>query len=117
VIGRRARIQSRVTFYALEHTSVEVGDNARIENGKVIHGPVSIGENVVAEDDAVVFQVTVENKVTVRTGATVAGDFVLRESTIVPEGADVANQDEVDGLVRVSSLRARPPRRTCEGRV
>jgi hypothetical protein len=33
VIGRRARIQNRVTFYALEHTSVEVGDNARIENG------------------------------------------------------------------------------------
>jgi hypothetical protein len=28
--------------------------------------------------------VTVDNNVTVRTGATVAGDFVLREGTIVP---------------------------------
>jgi carbonic anhydrase/acetyltransferase-like protein (isoleucine patch superfamily) len=98
VIGRRARIRSRVTFHALEHTSVEVGDNAQIGDGNVIHGPVSIGDNFVAEDDCVVFQATVENNVTVRTGGTVAGDFVLREGTIVPEGAVVTNQDEADAL-------------------
>ena len=40
----------------------------------------------------------VENNVTVRFGATVAGDFVLREGTIVPEGAVVTNQDEADAL-------------------
>ncbi len=91
VIGRRARIRSRVTFHALEHTNVEVGDNAQIGDGNVIHGPVSIGDNFVAEDDCVVFQATVENYVTVRTGATVAGDFVLREGTIVPEGAVATN--------------------------
>lgn len=98
VIGRRARIQSRVTFHALKGTSVEVGDNARIGDGNVIHGPVSIGDNFVAEDDCVVFQATVENNVTVRSGATVAGNFVLREGTIVPEGAVVTNQDEADAL-------------------
>jgi hypothetical protein len=31
-------------------------------------------------------------------GATVAGDFVLREGTIVPEGAVITNQDEADAL-------------------
>ena len=98
VIGRRARILSRVTFHALKGTSVEVGDNARIGDGNVIHGPVSIGDNFVAEDDCVVFQATIENNVTVRTGATVAGNFVLREGTIVPESAVVTNQDEADAL-------------------
>jgi carbon dioxide concentrating mechanism protein CcmM len=98
VIGRRARIRSRVTFHALEHTNVEVGDNAQIGDGNVIHGPVSIGDNFIAEDDCVVFQATVENNVTARTGATVAGEFILREGTIVPEGAVVTNQDEADAL-------------------
>jgi hypothetical protein len=31
-------------------------------------------------------------------GATVAGDFVLREGTIVPEGAVVTNQEQADAL-------------------
>jgi carbonic anhydrase/acetyltransferase-like protein (isoleucine patch superfamily) len=98
VIGRRARIKSRVTFHALEHTSVQVGDNAQIGHGNVIHGPISIGDNFVAEDDCVVFQATIEDNVTVRSGATVAGEFVLREGKIVPEGAVVTNQDEADAL-------------------
>ena len=98
IIGRRARIRSRVTFHALEHTSVEVGDNAQIGDGNVIHGPVSIGDNFLAEDDCVIFQATVESNVTVRYGATVSGEFVLREGTIVPEGAVITNQDEADAL-------------------
>ena len=98
VIGRRARIQSRVTFHALKGTSVEVGDHARIGDGNVIHGPLSIGDNFVAEDDCVVFQATIEDNVTVRSGATVAGDFILREGTVVPEGAVVTSQDQADVL-------------------
>lgn len=98
VIGRRARIQSRVTFHALKGTSVEVGDSAQIGDGNVVHGPVSIGDNFVSEDDCVVFQATVEDNVTVRAGATVAGDFVLREGTIVPEGVVVTSQEEADAL-------------------
>jgi hypothetical protein len=35
---------------------------------------------------------------TVRSGATVAGDFVLRQGAIVPEGAVITNQDEADAL-------------------
>ena len=98
VIGRRARIRSRVTFHALKGTSVVVGDHAWIGDSCVIHGPVAIGNNFVAEDDSVVFRATVEYNVTVRTGATVAGEFVLREGTIVPEGAVVTTQKEADAL-------------------
>lgn len=98
VIGRRARIQSRVTFHALLGTLVDVGDGAQIGDGNVIHGPVRIGDNFVSEDDCVVFRATIEDNVTVRAGATVAGEFVLREGTIVPEGSVVTTQEEADAL-------------------
>jgi len=98
VIGRRARIQSRVTFHALKGTRIDVGENARIGDGNVVHGPVTIGDNFESEDDCVVFRATVEDNVTVRTGATIAGEFTLREGTIVPEGAVVTTQQEADAL-------------------
>lgn len=98
VIGRRARIQSRVTFHALKGTRVDVGENARIGDGNVIHGPVSIGDNFESEDDCVIFRATVEDNVTVRSGATVAGEFTLREGSIVPEGTVVSTQEEADAL-------------------
>ena len=69
-----------------------------MRNSNVVHVPVVLGDKGVAEGDCVVFQATVEDKVTVRSGATVAGDFVLREGKIVPEGAVVTNQDEADAL-------------------
>ncbi len=98
VIGRRARIQSRVTFHALKGTRIDVGNSAQIGDGNVIHGPVTIGDNFVSEDDCVVFRATVEDNVTVRSGATIAGEFILREGTIVPEGAVVTTQEEADAL-------------------
>ena len=98
IIGRRARIRSRVTFHALEHTSITIGDHAQIGDANVIHGPLVVGNNFVAEDDCVVFLATIEDNVTVRNGATVAGEVVLREGTIVPEGAVVTTQEEADAL-------------------
>lgn len=98
IIGRRARIQSCGTFHALKGTRIDVGENARIGDGNVIHGPVAIGDNFESEDDCVVFRATVEDNVTVRSGATVAGEFTLREGTIVPEGAVVSTQEEADAL-------------------
>ncbi len=100
VIGRRARIQSRVTFHALKGTRIDLGENAQIGGGNVIHGPVSIGDNFVSEDDCVVFRAIVEDNVTVRSGATIAGECILREGTIVPESAVVTTQEEADALPR-----------------
>ena len=98
VIGRRARIQSRVTFHALKGTEIRVGDNARIGHSNVVHGPIVIGDNFLSEDDCVVFRATIEDNVTVRAGATVAGELILREGTIVPEGSVVTTQEEADAL-------------------
>jgi hypothetical protein len=39
-----------------------------------------------------------KNNVTIRFGATIAGEFVLREGTIIPEGVVVTNKDEADAL-------------------
>ena len=97
-IGRRARIGSRVTFHALKGTTLTVGDHATIGNSVVLHGPLAVADNFVAEDETVVFQATIEDNVTVRRGATVAGDLLLREGTIVPEGAVVTTQAEADAL-------------------
>ncbi len=100
VIGRRARIESRVTFHAIRGTRIDVGHNAHVGDGNVIHGPVVIGDNFSSEDDVVVFRTTVEDNVTVRAGAVVVGDFTLREGTIVPEQTVVRTQEEADRLPR-----------------
>lgn len=101
VIGRRARIQSRTTFHALKGTRVDIGDNAHFGDGNVVHGPVAIGDNFRSEDDVVVFRATIEDNVTMRMGAIVAAEVVIREGTIVPERAVVTTQEEADALPRV----------------
>lgn len=98
IIGRRARIGSRVTFHALEHTSLEIGDHARIGDGAVLHGPLRVGNNLVVEDDAVVFQATIADNVTIRRGATIAAPVTIREGTIIPEEAVILTQEEADAL-------------------
>ncbi len=98
VVGRRARIESRVTFHAIRGTRVDVGENAHIGDGNVIHGPVIIGDNFVSEDDVVVYRATVEDNVVVRAGAIIVGDFTVREGTIVPDQAVVRTQEEADAL-------------------
>jgi len=97
-IGHRARIGSRVTFHALQGTNVVVGDNARIGDGNVVHGPVTIGDNCTTEDDCVVFRATIEDNVTAREGATIAGECTIREGSIVPEQAIVLTQEDADAL-------------------
>ncbi len=75
-----------------------VGENVQIGDGNVLHGPLVAGDNFESEDDCVVFQAIVEDNLTVRTGATVAGALPLREGTIVPEGAVVTTQEQADAL-------------------
>lgn len=100
VVGRRARLGNRVTMHALEFTRIDVGDNLYAGDEVVIHGPVTIGHNAVIEDGAVVFRATLEDHVTVRAGATVAGNCLIREGSIVPEGAVVLTQADADALPR-----------------
>ncbi len=100
VIGRRARIGTRLTMHALRNTRIDVGNNLVAGDEVVIHGPVRIGNNVTVEDGAVVFRATVEDHVIVRAGATVAGDCIIREGSIVPENTVVLTQADADALPR-----------------
>jgi carbonic anhydrase/acetyltransferase-like protein (isoleucine patch superfamily) len=98
IIGRNARIGGRVTFHALLGTSVTVGNSAWIGDECVLHGPLQVGHNLVCEAGAVLFRAQVEDNVTIRSGATVIGDILLREGTIVPEGAVIETQAQADAL-------------------
>jgi carbonic anhydrase/acetyltransferase-like protein (isoleucine patch superfamily) len=97
-IGHRARIGSRATFHTLQGTSVTIGDDCRFGDGNVVHGPLTIGNNFESADDCVVFQATIEDNVTVRLGATIAGDFTIREGTVIPEYAVILTQEDADAL-------------------
>ena len=98
IVGRNARIGGRVTFHALLGTSVTVGNSAWIGDECVLHGPLRVGHNLVCEDGAVLFRAHVEDNVTLRSGSTVIGDVLLREGTIVPEGAVIETQAQADAL-------------------
>ncbi|MFT4038671.1 MAG: hypothetical protein QM692_10865 [Thermomicrobiales bacterium] len=98
IIGRNARIGGRVTFHALLGTSIAIGNGALIGDECVLHGPLRTGHNLICEDGAVLFRATVEDNVTLRSGATVIGDVLLREGTIVPEGAVIETQAQADAL-------------------
>ena len=98
IIGRNARIGGRVTFHALLDTSITVGNSAWIGDECVLHGPLQAGHNLVVEHGAVLFRARVEDNVTLRSGATVIGDVLLREGTIVPEGAVIETQAQADVL-------------------
>ncbi|MFT4038670.1 MAG: DapH/DapD/GlmU-related protein [Thermomicrobiales bacterium] len=97
-IGRNARLGARVTFHALLGTSITVGDNASIGDECVLHGPLTVGNNLTVEAGSVLFRATVEDNVTLRRGCTVAAEVVLREGTIVPEGVVVDSQEVADSL-------------------
>jgi len=98
IIGRSARIESRTTFHALLGTMIEIGDNVHIGDDNLIHGSISTGDNFDFEDNCVVFNVTIENSVVVRTGATVTGEITIRERSIVPESFVVETQEQADAL-------------------
>ena len=51
IIARPAWMEPRTTFQALRGTRIDLGENADIGNGNVIHGPVNIGDNVISEDN------------------------------------------------------------------
>jgi carbon dioxide concentrating mechanism protein CcmM len=98
IVGRNARIGGRVTFHALMGTSISIGNSAWIGDECVLHGPLQVGHNLVCEDGAVLFRAAVEDNVTIRSGATVIGDVLLREGTIVPEEAVIETQAQADAL-------------------
>ena len=46
VIGANANSEERVTFHALEETSIEVGDDLTVGDDAVLHGPLLSGNGL-----------------------------------------------------------------------
>jgi carbon dioxide concentrating mechanism protein CcmM len=97
VIGNNARIEDRVTFHALKGTRIDIGDGLKTNDNVVFHGPLTVGNNLTIEDDAILFRSTVGNDVIIGTGAIVVG-VTLRDSAIVPAGAHITTQEQADAL-------------------
>jgi carbonic anhydrase/acetyltransferase-like protein (isoleucine patch superfamily) len=92
IIGENAKIDERVTFHALEETSITVGDNLVAGDDSVLHGPLEIGNNLTVADDSVVFRVDVGDNVIVGEGVIIQGPARETEdpenlTLAIPDGA------------------------------
>jgi carbon dioxide concentrating mechanism protein CcmM len=106
-IGEDADIGERVTFHALEGTELKVGGRLIAGDGVVLHGPLEVGDNLRVGDQGVIFRCKVGNDVTMGEGAIIAGlvdedgvpQLEIPDGTIIPEGAVITNQEELDGVL------------------
>jgi carbon dioxide concentrating mechanism protein CcmM len=97
IIGDNAEIEDRVTFHALKGTSIIISKNLNTDDNVVFHGPLEVGDDLLIEDDAILFHSKVGNNVFSGTGAIVVG-VTLRDGVTVPDGAIIITQDRADQL-------------------
>jgi carbonic anhydrase/acetyltransferase-like protein (isoleucine patch superfamily) len=101
-VGDNATIEDRVTFHALRDTSISIGSGLDTDDNVVFHGPLVVGNDLTIEDDAVLFRATVGNGVTIGDSALVVGPaddpLELRDGLVVPPGAVITSQAQVDAL-------------------
>ena len=95
LIGMGARIGERVTFHALKHQSIEIGQGLVSASGAVFHGGLTVGDRVTVEEHALVFNSTIGSHSRVGKRAVVIG-VTLAENSRVPDGALVLSQIEAD---------------------
>jgi carbonic anhydrase/acetyltransferase-like protein (isoleucine patch superfamily) len=102
-IGRIRRFSNRVTFHALEHTSISVGQKLKLGYHVLIHGgpdvpnpdeseKTVIGDNVSVGDLSVVFRSIIGNNVKI-------GKKVLIDGSNIPDGAVIP-----DGTVMIKNV-------------
>lgn len=101
-IGANAAIEDRVTFHALKGTSISIGGNLDTDNNVVFHGPLTVGDRLTIEDDAILFRSVVGNDVSIGEGAIIVGPasapLRLHDGLKVPRGAVLTSQAQVDAL-------------------
>lgn len=105
--GVLSHLQDRVTFHALEHTELEVGNRDNIGFHVVVHGGPDdasephaisqIGDDVTIKDWAVVFRSKIGNGSTIGVRAYVDGSH-LAPGTVVPDRA-IMVKDKIIGYV------------------
>lgn len=105
--GVIARLQDRVTFHALEHTDLDVGQRDEFGYHVVVHGGpddgaephaiTQVGDDVTVKDWAVLFRSKVGNGVVIGVRAYVDGCH-LAPGTVVPDRA-IMIKDKIVGYV------------------
>lgn len=105
--GVITRLQDRVTFHALEHTDLDVGQRDEFGYHVVVHGGpddgaepheiTQVGDDVTVKDWAVLFRSKVGNGVTIGVRAYVDGCH-LAPGTVVPDRA-IMIKDKIVGYV------------------
>ena len=102
IIGADAEIEDRVTFHALSATSMTIGDRLDTDDNVVFHGPLTVGDDLTIDDDAILFRAIVGNGVTIGDSAIVAGPaeapIRLADGTRVPPNAVITSQAQADAL-------------------
>jgi carbonic anhydrase/acetyltransferase-like protein (isoleucine patch superfamily) len=94
VVGRRANVQDCVVVHAVGGTGVEIGPNASVAHGAVVHGPCKIGMGCFVGFNSVVFRATLGDVVIVMHQALVEG-VVLLGGLLVPSLTAVRCQEDV----------------------
>ena len=101
-IGANAEIEDRVTFHALSGTSIVIGDRLNTDDNVVFHGPLTVGDDLTIDDDAILFRAIVGNGVTIGDSAIIAGPadapIQLPDGTVVPPNAVITSQAQADAL-------------------
>jgi len=107
-IGRLAAMGDSVTFHALEHTDIEVGDGCSFGTGSLVHGGsdagnaprerTQIGDAVAVGDGSIVFRSTLGHDCVIGSRALVDGSQ-LAPGTVVPSGTiliDNVSQGQIE---------------------
>jgi carbonic anhydrase/acetyltransferase-like protein (isoleucine patch superfamily) len=103
IIGENAEIDGRVTFHALEETSITVGDNLVAGDDAVLYGPLEVGVNLTVDHDSVVFRVEVGDNVIVGEDDIIEGPasetenpeiltLAIPDGAVIPSGAVVTDE-------------------------
>lgn len=105
--GIVGRLQDRVTFHALEHSDIDIGNGDQFGYHVVVHGGpddaslphevTRVGDNVTVKDWAVVFRSKIGANVTIGVRAYIDGSH-LAPGTIVPDRT-IMIRDKIVGLV------------------
>ncbi len=96
-IGDEAQIGSRVTFHALKEQTIFIGTQLSAGERCVLHGALSIGDQVSIGERAVVFKSTLGSRIRIGQGAIVVG-VNLADGVCVPDGALILDQNAADRL-------------------
>lgn len=99
-IGDNAQIGEDNTFHSLNNEEIKIGNNFRLQNDAVMHGPLTIGDNVLIGSRAVVFKSKIGNDVDIGDKAIIIG-VEIPDGMIVPPEHVLTDQKTVDKIARM----------------